>query len=93
MPSFICPLIRPRYLHRNRRAVVSVEDNIYLNETDETDEHPRFEDMIIMDQRVAVKEPKASCSDSRKLAEEFIKEKVVSKMCLNLYGAHESALF
>ncbi|XP_037044636.1 choline transporter-like 2 isoform X2 [Bradysia coprophila] len=71
MPSSICPLIRPRYLQRSRRALVPTN---YLNETD--DEHPRFEDMIIMDQRAAVNEPKASCSDSRKLAEGFIKEKV-----------------
>lgn len=75
MPSYICPLIRPRYLHRSRRALAPID---YLKYVNETDEHPRFEDMIIMDQKVAVKEAKASCSDSRKLAEEFIQEKVVS---------------
>lgn len=34
--------------------------------------------MEIMDQKIAVKESKATCSDNRKLAEGFIKEKVVS---------------
>lgn len=87
MPSYICPLIRPRYLQRSRRALVPIEDLNYLNETDE---HPRFEDMIIMDQTVAVKESKASCSDSRKLAEEFIKEKMVSSniICMTNLNPH-----
>lgn len=66
-----------------------IDDQNYLNETDE---HPRFEDMIIMDQRVAVKESKASCSDSRKLAEEFIKEKVVSTN-LDLHDMNEQIFF
>ncbi|KAJ6641805.1 Choline transporter-like 2 [Pseudolycoriella hygida] len=75
MPSFICPLIRPRYLQRSRRSLAPFDDYNYLNETDEAD-HPRFEDMVIMDQKTAVNEPKASCSESRKLAEGFIKEKM-----------------
>lgn len=42
-----------------------------------------------MDQSLAVKkEAKSSCSDSRKLAEEFIQEKLVSsKKNLNLHDA------
>lgn len=46
-----------------------------------------------MDQKeVAVKEAKASCSDSRKLAEEFIQEKVVSSnlICMSTLNLHRS---
>lgn len=57
--------------------MLPIEGFNYLNDTDEH-ELARFEDMVIMDQKVAVKEPTAKCADSRKLAEGFIKEKVVS---------------
>lgn len=88
MPSYICPLIRPRYLQRSRRSLMAPIDGDYYkytNETDEHDEHTRFEDMIIMDQKIPVKETnvketKTSCSNSRKLAEEFIQEKMVSSI-------------
>lgn len=76
IPSFICPLIRPRYLQRSRRDLIPIE--VFSNAND-TDEHPQFEDMVIMDQKkVAVNEPMAKCKDNRKLAEEFLQEKVVS---------------
>lgn len=81
MPSNICPLIRPRYLQRSRRALTSIDDHIYINETDEP--QARFEDMIIMDQSKAGNDPSESCSEKRELAEGLIKDKVVSKRQFN----------